>query len=310
VFVTKSAGSYYYRLTAQNESGKQTAPGPTGTFVILLPGPETTSPDVIHLRLGGEAELTWKPCKACVAYRAQVATDPKWRSLLVDERSKQTHYTYKATALGRFNWRVVGEDPLGKRSTPSTTKTLIVTEPASETVVEPPPPPPPEDNGPHFFFGVGHALHWNFNLTFAALARVEGGLAFTLGPGRFLAFITSGMERLDVAAEFPAANVRPTLLVVPATLALGYQLTLKDFRLRFVAFPAVNPAFIVLAGNNTATSSGGLGFGFGGGVALGYHLGPMQVSLDLRVSWAPLITNTLRVQTGGMVLGISIWYEK
>lgn len=114
---------------------------------------------------------------------------------------------------------------------------------------------------------------------------------------------------MDPSAEFPGANVRPDLLVFPLTVALGYQGAIKNVRLRFAAFPSMNPALIVLTGPTTVTRTGGFGFGVGGQLAVGYKLGPMQVFADLRMSWAPLVTNSLRVQTGGLVFGIGIWYE-
>jgi len=323
-FVTKSAGTYYYRLTAQAEGGKQTAPGTVGSFTIQLSGPETLGAESIDARVGEDVELTWRACKGCVGYRVQIGTEPKWKTLVLDERMKLTHFTYQPSTVGHLSWRVFGEDAAGKRSLPSGVKAIMVTDAASEPTAKEKPSPPPrppspppasapvavlEDSSTHFFYGVGHALHWNFGATVSPLARAEGGMSLPLGPGRFLLFLTGGVEHMDPSAEFPGANVRPDLLVFPLTIAFGYQGAIKNVRLRFAAFPSMNPALIVLTGPTTVTRTGGFGFGLGGQLALGYKLGPMQVFADVRLSWAPLVTNSLRVQTGGLVFGIGIWYE-
>ncbi len=308
VYVATSGGTYFYRLSAIAEDGKATAPGPVGSFNLGFPGPDALTSERQEVEAGRDVALSWRACKPCVTYRVQVGRDPKWKSgSVVDERrTTDPRLVYRPAAEGQYVWRVIGEDKSGRRSAPSTTQKLTVTATAAATApASAPALLSAEGPGVYGFFGVVHQFAWNFQLTVSGVARAEAGIAFPLGQGRFLAFVSFGLHTMRP----PVAEVTGpvSLVLFPVTVVLAYQLSLGAWRLRFGAFPAVNPGFLMgaAAGNMLP----GVGFGVGGAVALGYSFGPVQAFLDLRASYAPLSTGGLRVHTGGLVIGAGFWYE-
>lgn len=57
-------------------------------------------------KLPPKIRFTWKPEKPASAYRFMLSRDPEFRQLLVDERVKQTSFTYGNLKKGEYYWRV------------------------------------------------------------------------------------------------------------------------------------------------------------------------------------------------------------
>ncbi len=69
---------------------------------------ELTGPKFLSQVNGGTAQLDWKEAKGANAYHLQVATDPNFKWLLIDEHFvKETSYKFtKAEPGQKYFWRV------------------------------------------------------------------------------------------------------------------------------------------------------------------------------------------------------------
>jgi hypothetical protein len=70
---------------------------------------EVKSPAFLTTVGAGEVKLEWSPSTNATAYHLQVATDPNFKWLVVnDKQVKETSYTLKTEAGKRYYWRVAG----------------------------------------------------------------------------------------------------------------------------------------------------------------------------------------------------------
>jgi hypothetical protein len=70
---------------------------------------ETKSPAFLTTVGAGDVKLEWSPATNATAYHLQVATDPNFKWLVVNEKFvKETTYTLKAESGKRYFWRVAG----------------------------------------------------------------------------------------------------------------------------------------------------------------------------------------------------------
>ncbi|MFN7727973.1 MAG: fibronectin type III domain-containing protein [Bdellovibrio sp.] len=114
--------SMYSLAWAAGNSGAAHAPR-HGANLNLLPPPapdanKVTRPDPVVLEApaamskvsGSATTLKWKPAQGATAYSVQVATDPNFKWLVVNEQSVQgTTYELKNLEVGKqYFWRVYG----------------------------------------------------------------------------------------------------------------------------------------------------------------------------------------------------------
>jgi hypothetical protein len=70
---------------------------------------ETKSPAFLTTVGPGAVKLEWTPATNATAYHLQVASDPNFKWLVVNEKFvRETTYTLKAEAGKRYFWRVAG----------------------------------------------------------------------------------------------------------------------------------------------------------------------------------------------------------
>lgn len=83
---------------------------PDPTHAGHLDVTETVAPAFLASVPAGSVQLTWKPAKDATTYHVQVATDPNFKWLVVNEKFvAETQYNFTQAEAGqRYFWRVAG----------------------------------------------------------------------------------------------------------------------------------------------------------------------------------------------------------
>lgn len=83
---------------------------PDATHAGHLGATETVAPAFLATVAAGSVQLSWKPTPDATSYQVQVATDPNFKWLVVNEKSvTETQFNFtKAEAGQRYFWRVAG----------------------------------------------------------------------------------------------------------------------------------------------------------------------------------------------------------